>query len=133
MKNLLPDKPSELIELALDDLAAVEADDRYKVDMDTWHNPRTGFCAVCFAGSVIAKTLNTNPRNFRAPRDYDEDTRDKLSALDEFRDGQISCGLSDMGIDCRGLPSKKEIAEYGSETFNSDMTELVRILREAGL
>lgn len=133
MKNLLPDKPSDLIELALADLAAVEADGRYKVHMNMWHEPRSGFCAVCFAGSVMAKTLGTNPGKCTAPIDYDENTRDKLVALDGFREGYIEDGLSYMGIDSGGVPSKKCIAKYGSETFNSDMMELVRILREKGL
>ena len=53
----LPDKPSELIRLALSDLEKCEGDSRYEVDMNEWHVPtqKGHVCYVCLAGSVMAK------------------------------------------------------------------------------
>ena len=53
----LPDKPSELIRLALADLRKCEADPRYLIDMAQWHRPVTSeLCHVCLAGAVMART-----------------------------------------------------------------------------
>ena len=38
----LPSKPSQLIRVALADLAKAERDDRYKIDMGIWHLPEGG-------------------------------------------------------------------------------------------
>ena len=35
----LPDKPSELILIALKDLRAAEASEKYDINMEDWHNP----------------------------------------------------------------------------------------------
>lgn len=59
----LPDKPSELIRLAVADLERAEASPDYIIDMGCWHEPiPNGLCAVCFAGAVIAGTLGAHPR-----------------------------------------------------------------------
>jgi hypothetical protein len=55
----LPDKPSDLLQLALDDLELCEKDRNYTIDMSEWHTPsqdESEKCAVCIAGAVIAKT-----------------------------------------------------------------------------
>lgn len=64
MKNTqLPDKPSELIRLALKDLRKTERQFwKYKIDMDIWHSGKTSTlsrCSVCLAGAVMAQTLKT--------------------------------------------------------------------------
>ena len=55
--NELPNKLSELIELAVRDVQACEADPRYILNMGRWHAPRNGGCEVCMAGAVMAQTL----------------------------------------------------------------------------
>ena len=54
-----PEKPSDILRMGLDDLEKVEADPRFKVHMADWWREEEGFCRVCFAGSVMAKTLDT--------------------------------------------------------------------------
>ena len=52
----LPNKPSELLKVALTDLELVEGDSKYRVDMRNWHTPQYDkTCEVCLAGSVMAK------------------------------------------------------------------------------
>ena len=98
--NTLPDKPSELIRLALYDLELCEQDDRYIVDMDTWHTPYKGDnnflrnkCLVCLAGSVMVKSLDADDLKHLVPCDYNHKTEAKLLALDEFRRGYIYDGI----------------------------------------
>lgn len=114
----LPDKPSDLIRTAVNDLEAVEKTPGYAVDMRIWHSPmkygwtnqmpqaRIGNCVVCFAGSVMAKSLNTRPEIDTVPVDwmYGEENTKKLKALNEFRLGRIGGGLREMGVDAAKLP-----------------------------
>ena len=104
--NKLPDKPSALIRLALDDLSNVEGHDDYVVDFDSyWHGadiyPEAEMCSVCWAGSVIARTLGVPPDVNSSPTMFDKNTRDKLCALNRFRSGAnhsglLLCGLSQL-------------------------------------
>ena len=114
---LLPDKPSELIKLALGDLRTVESlSDRYKVDMDYYHVPKDsnvfnranrGKCLVCFAGAVMAQTLEVDIDESFLPADFDADTRSKLNALDHFRKG-----VCHQGFYCMGLPPDNRFNRY---------------------
>lgn len=57
-KNMLPDKLSDCLELALADLAKVERHkSKYVVNMGRWHEHDDGKCSVCLAGSLLAKTM----------------------------------------------------------------------------
>lgn len=90
MKKILPEKPSDLIELALNDLIKVEHDKRYKIDMNEWHRPNgDGICVVCQAGAVIAKTFKTPPTSlfdFFGASTWDNV---RLDALDDIRAGNF--------------------------------------------
>lgn len=85
----LPNKPSKLILLALKDLELVEKDERYAVNMHTWHRPKDGICQVCLAGSVLAKSLKfsneeyTNGVYFES--NFEKSEGEKLSFLDRVR------------------------------------------------
>lgn len=96
-----PRKLSAAIRLGLADLAKVERSDKYEVDMSTWYRARGSKCAVCFAGAVMAKTLNA------VPLEDDDDSvawRDRFGtawegvifALDAARQGFVGCAMSDM-------------------------------------
>jgi hypothetical protein len=63
LQDTLPNKPSELIRVALKDLEEAERDPHYEVEMCTWHRPSstTGVCTVCLAGSVLAKSCGVVP------------------------------------------------------------------------
>lgn len=114
----LPGKPSALIRIALDDLKKAEKDPTMKISMDTWLQvAKNGVdkCAVCMAGSVMAKRLaptfpelvskivnytfqlfgnitNTNlsPENHwgAKPENFPEE-EPALSAIDDLRRGWV--------------------------------------------
>lgn len=101
-KQKLPNRLSDLIEVALNDLNKVERmKSKYIVDMGTWHEPdlcrrrppilamtsanTKTKCFVCFAGSVMACTLKASPENDLSPADFDRDTRIKLDILNYVR------------------------------------------------
>lgn len=98
----LPSKPSELIKLAIKDLKAAEKSKKYVVKMSrfhelvddgsplaAFHDDHVGKCAVCFAGSVMARSLKCNPKDTVSPTQFDKKTMAKLYALDALRLGDI--------------------------------------------
>lgn len=145
----LPDKPSDLIELALADLEKVEATpELYRVTMGTWYYRAKDekHCLVCLAGSVMAQTLGCGALGSHRsdwsglePSDFQGDLPDKLRALDYFRVGEVAYALGLMNIALDALPRDLhdvEISEYvagDAEPFKADMRRLAADLREAGL
>jgi len=87
----LPNKLSDLIELALKDLARAERDPRYTVNMGTWHNPlysiysKLQSCVVCFGGAIMAKTKECSISLQLRPSSFSNDDQYKLYALDSLR------------------------------------------------
>ncbi len=96
----LPDEPSALIRLAINDLEVIEKLPQYTIDMGYWHQAANGNqCAVCLAGAVMARTLKTPFREYNTPLDFkDLDVQNKLAALDHFRCGRLYEGFRIMGL-----------------------------------
>lgn len=88
LKSKAPKRFSTAILMALNDLALVERDKRYSVNMSQWHHPTwsgdTSVCEVCFAGSVMAKTHNAPEDRFLYHNDFPE-WENIFSALDCIR------------------------------------------------
>jgi len=85
----LPNKFSDVIMVALEDLALTEKDDRYFVDMGTYHSNKLGFlkypkCRVCFAGGIMAQCETTDINAVYDTGSFRHD-RFKLKALDHIR------------------------------------------------
>ena len=137
MTDQLPDKPSELLALAVADLAKVEASPEYEVNMDDWHQPKKGgVCCVCMAAAVMAKTLKVDRLITRMPSDFETDTRKKLSAIDYLRVGDLEYALNILGIDHpRFLVSKIDVADYHDDPkqFKEDMRAIIEALKREGL
>ncbi len=135
----LPDKPSELIRLALKDLATCEASPKYRIHMDAWHQPseKDGKCLVCFAGSVMAQTLGSDPEAHARPGSFGLDrVWNAMQALDCFRIGAVGEGL-DL-LDCNCPPDVAldwHIAKYrdSPEKFKGKLRALADKLEGHGL
>ncbi len=133
----LPDKPSELIRVALADLEKCEKDPGYKIEMDVWHEPRSegGKCEVCLAGSVMAKTLSVDRIMDADPSEFPEAVHLKLCALDSFRCGEVTEAFLGMRIgDGIRQISDREIKPYSLNPaqFKEDMNRLADELEAAG-
>lgn len=136
----LPRKPSKLIRLALADLTRVERSKKYVVDMDHFHfpnfDPDRVTCSVCFAGAVMAKTLDANPKIFHLPSEYPPKVRDQLAALDQFRQGKVADGLLYLGIaKPQGIGSTRTVFPHESDPaeFKADMHKLANHLESLKL
>ena len=96
--NKLPDKPSELIRLAIKDMKIVYARDDVEVNMRRWHKPKQGVCLMCAAGTVMSNSLETDPSIVANPLYYDEDIPDKLEAINNLRLGEVEWALQDLDL-----------------------------------
>lgn len=141
----LPHKMSALIMLALGDLMKVERSKRYTVNMGIWHEPHgeepseqtpTGPCSVCFAGSVMAKTLDAPITNTRFPENFSNHNNAALYALNSLRQGQVDSAAAHLGKSWRRYSRFcRHITRYDQspKLFRSDMRRLAHDLAKAGL
>ena len=109
MKSLPnPIKPSALIRIAIRDEEKAHASSDHTVDMEDWHEPLGSTCAVCFAGAVMAFTLDVDARTYIQPKKFDRHTSNCLLALNSFRRGKVCRGLHKMGLSYRRKTRKLE-------------------------
>jgi hypothetical protein len=136
----LPEQMSELLQLALDDLAKAERSKRYTVSMGSWHvyDPGTDTCFVCLAGAVMARTLKEPRKRYCTSEDFEGATGYCLHALDYLRMGYIreayAARYGEGGVRPDGLPEGIEIPPYETrrKEWWARMRQLVKMLREAG-
>lgn len=95
----LPDKLSKLLQVAMEDLELCENDPRYVIDMRDWHNPN-GQCAVCLAGSVMAKSLGEDPNDpYVSINNYNSELQNKMLALNNIRCGEFALAFNNLDHD----------------------------------
>lgn len=138
LKTKLPNRPSDLIMLALKDLEKVEKlKNEYKVDMLFWHSydDWRKKCNVCFAGAVMAMESNA-PKNLSlGANDFGYDDHRKFVALDFFRTGSIGEGLEYMGgIDVLERHKGVDVTPYSRDPdlFKAEMRGIARGLKKNG-
>lgn len=144
----LPELPSTILKLAMDDLNQIEKTAGYRVDMGTWHQRRADewigddiispdlLCHVCLAGAVMANTLKAPIGKRAEPEMYPAATANKLRALDKLRTGCVASALEILGRDKgdyfrfdRWVPDYK----FNRRGFKLAMRKLVRDLKRARL
>lgn len=69
---------------------------------------RDKHCAVCFAGSVMACTLNVDSALSLTPLSFPITIQRKLAALNDFREGSVDEGLSQMRVELPRILSVSE-------------------------
>lgn len=136
----LPHKLHELLTLALADLEAVEQKPEYRIDMSDWHryNTSNNLCYVCFAGAVMAQTLDTPSTRTFMPVDCGMTNRRKLLSLDSARIGEWQRALDEfygrgrLHLAPVNMP-KPPIYEHDRDGFFAAMVEAAHILKEHNL
>ena len=137
----LPSVPSALIRLALADLAKVEADPQYVVDMNEWHMPHEdGLCHVGLAGAVMAGSVGIAPHQSFDFWVIGDVMRGQMLALDTFQAGDASIALQLMGLhndlqDLTGLEDDVRATPYyrDSIVWHRNMNAMADMLEAKGL
>lgn len=143
----LPDKPSELIRVALEDLAKVEDDPQFTIDMHQWYSRdytedyagnRATVCFACVAGAVISQRANLpTGAVFVDPSDFSVEVNRKLRAINSLRLGEIYSALSHLDIERpASIREAYEVTAYdydSGKAFRADLEKLADTLEAAGL
>jgi hypothetical protein len=136
----LPEKLSECIRLALKDEQIMHDSPFYEMDMEVYHQIRDdehSVCSVCFAGAVIAGTLNTPHDKYVNPINFDEHTANRLYALDYIRTGYIEDALDQLEVssETHFMPDTKKVRFYNSNRkgWRRDMLTIANELQAQGL
>ena len=135
----LPNIPSELLSIALEDLKLCEKDPDYKIEMNAWHNweSRKKVCYVCLAGAFLAKShafpknQTFNYTNIGNNRELDR----QIHSLNMFRCGFIGAGLSFLNIvDKKGIMSQR-VTDYSvnPSQFKKDIVSIISTLKKNNL
>jgi len=142
MKNLLPNKLSDCIDVALKDLDAAKALG-FKVNMGNWYRNEGKTCTVCLAGAVIAREFDLDAGEDAGPytlyftdnlitnHDYQ-----RLHALNLVREGYVEEALDRMELGFKSLPPISNISITGNKDtkeWRKDMLSIRDCLREQGL
>lgn len=143
--------PSRVIEIALEDLEAVEQmPETYKIDMGTWHQSFNGKCEVCFAGSVMVNTFNVSEKLKCLPHHFDDDIQVRFYLINDLRQGVLSTGIfvGKFNATAEQCDAIKEIAleifdstssplaysyRFAPDQFKAQMREVSRRLKAIGL
>lgn len=137
----LPDKMSELLRVAVDDLEKIEADPNYRINMAQWHSPSGAYCEVCLAGATLAtrgipSDVEIDPsipiQSLEGRKVYD-----KLCAINSLRTGSVKTAAEYMGItDTARLNNITHVAmtryEHGPENFKRELRDLANDLEKYG-
>lgn len=142
MKNLLPNKLSDCIDVALKDLDAAKALG-FKVNMGNWYRNEGKTCTVCLAGAVIAREFDLDKYEDAGPYTLyvidnliSEHDYDRLHALNLVREGYVGEALDRMDCELKSLLPIYNISSIGNKDtkqWRKDMLNIRDYLREQGL
>jgi hypothetical protein len=154
----LPNKPSELITVALDDLNDAQRHGRI-IDMSVYVENRRVFrrhsgeedfitlevCHVCLAGAVIVERLRKHDDDSELmPQSFPDDVAAKLIALDNFRRGLVyrSCinllsgrTCEKVSVQLMELENKTWVPDFKRDPrgFKMALRTLARRLQKLGI
>lgn len=142
-KLKLADKPSAALRQALADLEFIEKDERYQIEMWTWHEPHKRYvnkCCVCLAGAMLARSGVLGPdEKFESVFGFDDVLSKKLYAINSFRMGEIYDGLKYWGLESvlrENTTPDAVVEDYDAdpEQFKYDlMNNVIHVLEEMGV
>ena len=103
---------SKLLEVALANARSLNPS-LYRPHSREWHSKAHGGpCLFCLAGSVIAATFKAPIHSKLFPWSYDNETGDKLCAINSMRTGEWNCAFFIV----YGVPSKSQARSKALQT-----------------
>jgi len=143
MKNLLPNKLSDCIDVALKDLDAAKKLG-FKVNMNRWYQRKGKTCTVCLAGAVMAREFDLDNYEEAGPATLfltdnliSEHDYDRLHALNLVREGLVVEALARLDDVPEVWPANTltmlSTGNTDTKAWRKDMLNIRDYLREQGL
>lgn len=136
----LPDKPSELILVAMEDFEKIEKNPHYEIYMKHWHFWDEEKCHVCFAGAVMANTLKLPQTVEARPADFGIEIDSKLRAIDWIGGGNFVMSLDCLGKYSSNIPTLYDceyrmnyLSSFNRHEWKMHMATIIGILQAEGL
>ena len=142
------DKPSTILEKALEDLVRVERSEDFEVNMDHWYDLKDdGVCSVCLAGAAVAGQVNFDQKVFEGmDEEYDNKYFNRFAFLDSVRDYHYESAAFQLKnhnniilpgtiiVELYKRFGLKDRIEYHHDKtkFHENMGKVVDVLREGG-
>jgi hypothetical protein len=138
----LPNKLSELAQMALDDVLAVERlPNQFVVDMGEFIVESGNLCRVCAAGAVMVQRLGATTNS--TTNDFGPHNKWALWAIDKLRMGYVGWALQILKGDERVAWRRedtdhaldRDVPEYSTDSgeWHVAMRSLIADLQKAGL
>lgn len=156
MNNKLPDRPSELLALALNHLRKKEGVPNIEIDMTHWvaFSKESDLCHTCLAGAIMLDfygkeveeivkhvednlstlTIEVGPRNLQDCGVKLHEV-EKICSLNAFRSGYLSDAYDALRREMpESLPRFVNVTPHhiNSDQFYTDMESLIALLQEHG-
>lgn len=144
----LPDKLSDLLELAIKDCMRVSRRKNHALEMGTWLRITDDgkSCSACMAGAVMLCELKETEQKLReeryvCPGDYSDDVERKLLAINYLRSGDLQMAVFSINkgrvgdrlqIEVRSKVNDNWLESYERASWKT-YREVVYLLRENGL
>ena len=138
----LPDKPSDLIQTALECLHVIESDDRIRIRMTSYHKGGLGGSTMGLAGAVMHFRLRADIRQDYTPNDYCASLKRKLRFLHIIATGRVHDALQAMHLEPppsnkhrRQIHRRTHVPNYAidREGFRRSLSDLARELKRHSL
>lgn len=128
MKEVLPHKLSDLLEIAVNDAEALQVVPGVTLNMSSWlvNDPRLKSCSVCMAGAVmlrrglVTKEIPTDKQEFY-PGDCSGNVA-ALVAINDMRTGSFTGAADRLGLNLSRVMREelKKIRDRVGSVYNSD-------------
>lgn len=102
MEDTLPNKLSDLLELAVNDCISIENGEESGIvlNMTEWHTPGAlpGTCQVCMAGAVLHKELKVPINQYFDWHSAPISVQEKMRAINNIREGFAPAGATTVRV-----------------------------------
>ena len=128
IKDTLPETLHELLKVALDDLESISEKEEYKVNMREWHEGGWDSfkCAVCLAGSVMARLIDYDSKTDLEPWNFKNSLREKFCAIDQLRTFDLKGAFSWLytEMECRKIYPPRIIELVYGKTITKELENI---------
>lgn len=141
--GILPNMPSELIRLAINDLMTFELNESFEIRMEKWieYLRETDICTISMEGAVMVETLGCNYKNqIDHLKDLPVIESNKIMAINDIRQGDLEVAAIRLSVDKNQQKTNRVMKKWwpisykhNKERFKDNMLKLASLYEREGL